>query len=107
MGGTIKACECPISIDQSNNESNAIRFPTSIIHKVGEDKSGFLVRTRFGRNCGKDNKKRDQAGIQRDGCDCWENTSIAVEEEGKAIDSLIANKNVPGQNYTIEISLIR
>ena len=49
VSGTIEASKGVVGVDQSDNESDPVGGPSSIVHKVGKDKLGILMRWRLCR----------------------------------------------------------
>ena len=44
VGGTIEASKGVVGVDQTDDESDPIRRPPSVIHEIGEDEFGILMR---------------------------------------------------------------
>ena len=54
----IEASEGVVGIDESDNEGDPVGGPSGIVHKVGKDKSGILMRWRLCGNRDQDNEER-------------------------------------------------
>ena len=108
MRGAVEACKRPVGIDQTDDKRYAARSPAGVVDKGRKDELGILVRGSFGWDDNQDHEERNQGGIERHRCDGRKDFAVAVEEKGKGIDDLIANKNVPrldDASESISISL--
>lgn len=54
----VKASEGVVGIDESDNEGDPVGGPSGVVHKVGKDKPGILMRWRLCRNRDQDNEER-------------------------------------------------
>ena len=64
VGSAIQAGKSPIGIDQTNDESDAVRFPAGVVDKVGKDELGILVCRGPGRDDDQNDKEGHQRGVQ-------------------------------------------
>ena len=54
----IEASKGVIGVDESDNKGDPVGGPSSIVHKIGKDKPGILMRWRLCRNRDQDNEER-------------------------------------------------
>lgn len=64
MRRAIQTGKGPVGIDQTDDKSDAIRRPSGIIHKVGEDELGTLVRRSLGGYNDQDDEERYEGGVE-------------------------------------------
>ena len=96
----IKACECPVGVDQSHDECDAILRPACVVDEGSEDEFGVLVGGCAGGHCDHNNEEGEEGAVQREAGDCGKGLAIAIEEVAEEVDDLVCNNNVPRLNYT-------
>ena len=95
VGCAIQASECPVCVDQADNEGDPVGRPAGIVDEVCEHELGFLVGWGLCRNGHEDDEEGEQGGVQCDGRDRGQDLSVAVEEEAEGVDELVGNDDVP------------
>lgn len=117
VGGAIQAGKGPVRVDQADDKcchslgfilhppvaarkglTDPVLFPSRVVDKVSKhEASGFMAR-RFGGDGDENDQKRDERGVEGRRPDGREQFAIAVEDEGKGIHHLIADKDMPRVN---------
>ena len=60
MGGAVEAGEGVVGVDESDDEGDAVGGPAGVVHKIGKDEPGILMRWRLCRNRDQNNEERYQ-----------------------------------------------
>ena len=60
MSRAVEAGKGIVGVDESDNEGDPVGGPSRVVHKVGKDKSGILMRWRLCRNRDQDDEERNQ-----------------------------------------------
>ena len=95
MCGAIQASEAPVRVDKSDDEGDAVLFPSSIVDEGSKDEFGLLVRGRYRGYSDQDGEEGQERGVETNFGNHGECLAKAVEEEAEDVGHLVGNEDVP------------
>ncbi len=82
MGCAVQTSECPVAIDETDDEGDAVLVPSGGVDKGRKDEFGGLVGGGFGWDGDEDDGEGDKGDVESAGREGGEDAAVAIQEEG-------------------------
>jgi hypothetical protein len=86
MGCAVQACKGPITVDQADDECDAVLGPSRRVDKGSKDELGGFMSRRFGGDGDENHGERDERDVEGAGGEGGKEATVTIEEEGEKVD---------------------
>lgn len=96
MRRAVQTGKHPVGVDQAHEVGQAVGAPSGRVDKRRENELGVLMSGRPSGDRDQNDRKRDERGVERDGCYLGKHLAHAIEKIGEEVDDLVCHDRMPG-----------